>query len=76
MWITYSVATSLPVNITGPVGWLVGDPPSGSRLTANIVSFMTVGSIFPSVLAGMRNDASMTPSDCGLSRPPPKAHNS
>ena len=76
LWITYSVATSLPVNITGPVGRLVGEPPSGSRLTANIVSFMTIGSIFPSVLAGMRNEASITPKDCGLSRPPPRAQSS
>ena len=72
----YSVATSFPVYITGPVGWLVGEPPSGSRLTANNVSFIIAGSIFPSLLAGMRNDASITPRDCGLSRPPPTAQSS
>ena len=33
----------MPVNSTGPVAWPVGEPPSGSRLTANNVSFNAAG---------------------------------
>ncbi len=29
-----TVSTSLPLNTTGPVGRLVGEPPSGSTVTA------------------------------------------
>jgi hypothetical protein len=60
----------LPVKTTGPVGWPVGEPPSGSTLIANVVAASAEGSSRPSLSAGMREAAVRRPSDCGAWRPP------
>ena len=58
--------TSLPENRTGPVGPPVGEPPAGSRLTAN-VAFMNMSESGPGDMGiGFMSPSSYVPSDLGL----------
>ena len=59
---------SLPLAMTGPVGWPVGEPPGGSSDTASVASGVTRPASSGGMVSRIGWPGWIRPSDCGRSR--------